>query len=207
VPLPEQKEQLQQQPQPSHKREEEDVAPPTQSRTHEQPQAVRLQNHPAASPDIPAAALSSIAHTAQEQLHHRHHSAAAPHLPTPPAAVQAPMQPLGPTVPLVTTSSTTGSIVSGSGAGGDRGGGGGRAGTSSVIAAGGSNTAFGPGIVPLGDLEALRAQLSRELDHAREENRALYIHSARRMIQLQEKIDALTAQNVQLIRALKPQQW
>jgi len=33
------------------------------------------------------------------------------------------------------------------------------------------------------------------------------VHSARRMIQLQEKIDALTGENVALIRALKPQQW
>jgi hypothetical protein len=43
------------------------------------------------------------------------------------------------------------------------------------------------------------------MEAAREENRHFYIESSRKMIELQEKIDSLTRENVKLIRSLTPQ--
>jgi hypothetical protein len=54
-------------------------------------------------------------------------------------------------------------------------------------------------------LIAARDRASRELESAREDNRSLYIHSARKMIQLQQKIDALTRENIDLIRVITTQ--
>lgn len=55
----------------------------------------------------------------------------------------------------------------------------------------------------------LRELLLRQLEAAKEENRTFYIHSARKMIQMQAQIDELTRENVALIRSLAPQtlQW
>jgi hypothetical protein len=60
------------------------------------------------------------------------------------------------------------------------------------------------------DLESVRAHLARQLHLAQEENRSLYIDSSRRMIHMQAAIDALTRENVQLIREITPnhmQHW
>ena len=54
------------------------------------------------------------------------------------------------------------------------------------------------------DPDLLRLNLLRELDSSREANRRLYIDSAAQMIAMQEQIDALTRENVGLIRALAP---
>lgn len=54
-------------------------------------------------------------------------------------------------------------------------------------------------------LIAARDRVSRELECARDDNRSLYIHSARKMIELQHKIDALTRENIDLIRLITTQ--
>lgn len=58
---------------------------------------------------------------------------------------------------------------------------------------------------PSVDADLLRAALTRELAVAKEENQVLYMHATRCMIDLQEKIDTLTRENVALIRALTAQ--
>lgn len=45
-----------------------------------------------------------------------------------------------------------------------------------------------------------------QLEIAKEENRQLYLGATRRMLDLQERIDELTRDNVRLIRSLAPQQ-
>lgn len=61
------------------------------------------------------------------------------------------------------------------------------------------------GALPL-DAEVIREALARELESAKEENRHFYIDSSRKMIQMQERIDQLTRENVKLIQSLAPAQ-
>jgi len=151
------------------------------------------QPGPPAEAQQPHPVDSNVAPHPQQPLH-RYHSAAAPQLTAPPPPAQAPLV-AAPAAPVPATNAVAAAP--------------GAAGAAAIVPSGGS-VLLPPAVstvAPLNELESARSALSRELDQAREENRALYVHSARRMIQLQEKIDALTGENVALIRALKPQQW
>lgn len=67
----------------------------------------------------------------------------------------------------------------------------------------------GPSSPVVLDPELLRFQFESRVDSIRESNRLYMIQNAKKMIEMQEQIDALTRENVRLVKRMVPakQNW